>query len=230
MYQSILRFSKLIRLYKEDLLDLDKIIRGNLLIDQENSEYYRIRVSYKNRNIIKNSMDDLLAENLPDIVDNIGIEVTAFNKQNKVSKYLVISFSIARSEIYVSGENEVWVNGISSTLNSFFIDKVAPYSSIKKSLSFISSALMGLSIPIMIMLYIKESYISGTLLLLSIPLFAYGAFSKRAHIQFPYVKIMTYSKNSKKESDKNNFLNIGTLLAFLSLVVGVLSLIVDILK
>lgn len=228
MYKSNLEFSELIRLYKEDLLDLDKIIKENLLIDQENNDY-KIKVSYKNREITKSSMDDLLAENLPEIVDNIEISViTLLKERNETSKYLRISFFGTRRVIYVAGENEVWVNGISSILNNFFVDKVAPYSSFKKSLPFISSGLAGVSVPIMILLYIKGSYILGTMLLLCIPLF--GAFSKKAIRQFPYIKIMMYSKKSKQESEKNNFLNIGTLIALLSLVVGVLSLIVDIIK
>lgn len=214
------------KLYKEELYDLESFIKQHVNITKEND--FSISLNLQNRDITAYSMDELYSKKLPQWIDNINIDAKGREKTESYSPPIqsihIRLFNNYSNKSYVKteGENRVWVEGINKILSDYFKDKRTWYANFHFLHLLYPSLLILLSFGTIITNFILalDNYITLILpiILLTVSTLSFPKINKRI---FPYLKI-----NHQPKPKKGKFSKEGKISIFITIIIGVLSILI----
>lgn len=168
-------------------------------------------------------MEELFEENLPTSIDDLKINVNEWGGSIILKKHIFIYLNDFHHFVSISGEDEIWVKGVTSILQKFFNNKKAVYLKINEITNFIFCLFAFYFFYLCYLMFSSNNYMLSIILFLIAIFFIYFHFSKKRNKLFPFLKINLTYKTDKK-IDKNFICNI------ILIIIAVATLIVAILK
>lgn len=205
-------------LYKEDLYNLEELLRNHTTI--ENNRDFKIRVEFSNRDIEGHSFDELFKENnLPEWNTYLTIEVMKFQRSHislETAQNIDIRLNKHSVSVFIRGNNEVWVNGIERTIYKYFKQRRPWYTFLHLNINWFM-ILVSVSI-----WFVSNVYILVPLLIILLSLIILSVLIA-ANKLLPSVKINYYNRLDKvggfKYSDKWG--KIGFIATIIGIVVSI---------
>lgn len=218
-YKASFSINKPMILYKDDLYELEALIRQN--VKMERSADFEINVDVEDEYVTKQSVDELHLEKLPKRNYEIKFRGTGWDRE-KSGKQLVeriyVSLSGKMVFVSISGENQVWVYGVKQALNNYFKEKQTKYANFYSFLQYVPFFLLGSGIS---GLMFNHLHISISLLLIAGSVIYITLFNK--NIIFPFMRINSYYRSEVK---KGKWSKEGIIGIALTIIFGVLSMVV----
>lgn len=120
MYTSRKKYSS-ITMYREDFIELEKIIRKNVKLNKKYRDSIKIRAINSEMDVSKNKIESFEVDTIKNIK---SLWVTAKGWENdEIVESIDITFSSNYTELYIKGNDEIWTKGIQSKIENFLNSK-----------------------------------------------------------------------------------------------------------
>lgn len=216
------------KLDRDDLIGLINVIKEGFN-PSERIEDFVVSTSLPNISIDENSIEEYLNhEELPDIINRLSIRQIGWSSDSpgdiNIDKVVRMTFYDNYISLDVEGTSQSWTLGKFEQITSFLKQrKVFSGKSIRMTITFVSSGVIGILIPVAVFSILKGNYflLSGTILLAFTLILANIFLSKDTFL--PYTQIILRQLPLpfyKKEKSINLTIAVLTLLSFIVLIIG----------
>jgi hypothetical protein len=227
MYTSNIKINKCLKFYKEDLFELERLIKENFP-PSERREDFEIRAEFTNRVLYKHSLQELFEESPPPNNDKLSFRIIGWSNDRRIDKKIEVRLYGIVRDVEIQGENEVWVKGMHEMLKDFFLRRKTFYSGIKSTSSVIAGGILGLCLALVPSTFKAAHYFITSILIVMAMLALIISYPKNNNKLFPYVRINYFSKDEKKYDIAAINSLIGTVIGGLTLIatiiIGILTL------